>query len=1122
MRMLNGTLRLSASDLMRFMGCAHATTLDLMRLRGTGPDPMADSADADLLQRHGDAHEANWLAALKAAGQKVAEIDTDGVAFADAVAATRAALAEGPDVVFQGALEGGAWGGYSDFLERVAQPSALGAYSYEVADTKLKRKPAPGHVLQLVLYSDLLAPLQGRMPEHAHVQLGQGERFTFRLSEYAAYARAARDRLEQFVVAPTDTTPVPCDMCDLCRWRGHCATHWVAEDSLHQVAGITKPQVARLQSQGITTMAALATCETPVPGLARETQARLVTQARLQTARKTGAPTHALRPAVPGKGFDLLPAPAEGDLFYDIEGDPHYREGATEGLEYLHGVWDGTTFTAFWAHDHAEEKAALTRLFDFFAARIARYPQARIYHYAAYEITALRRLTTRHGVGEAMLDQWLREGRFCDLYAVVRGGVIASEPSYSIKDMEAFYDLERSGEVTTAGGSVVAYEAWRDSGDQAILEDIEAYNRVDCVSTEKLRDWLVGICPAGHGGGALGAGETDASTAQDEAVDALRDRLATADLPEDRRALLFDMGVFHDREKKPAAWAVFDAATKGFEDLAEDLDCLAGLRARGAQRAEKSSWLRDYVYPAQTTKLRAGKSAQIAVGDGRFLSVTLVALDRATRTVTLKLGQRYDVDLPERLDLLPTFAINTTGIEAAIQTVIEDQCGARANRAADDLLARRVPRLSRSLPDMGGGDPVAQLTEAVAAMQDTVLPVQGPPGTGKTYVTARAILSLVRQGKRVGVASNSHAAIRNVLMGCIDALRDDDTDLSVEDVELAHKVSQGMDLPPEGYDAIRNLTKSAGDAAYQSAHVVGGTAWLFAHPALAGTFDYLFVDEAGQVSLANMLAMSNAARNLVLVGDPRQLPQVVQGAHPFPANLSCLDWILQDQTIIAPQRGIFLGTTRRMHPDLCGYISDQFYDGQLRAHDSTAAQAITADGLPRHGAFRVEVPHAGRAQECPEEIAAIRACVDRLLAGQWTDKDGHTRRLRPSDIVIVAPYNAQVNALAEALSGLRVGTVDRFQGQEAPVALVSMTASSAEETSRGLDFLLSRERLNVAISRGKALSLVFTAPRLMQTPCATVDQMRLVNTLCALPAVTIADDRPAAPVEHKQPAAAAP
>ena len=309
MRDLDGRIFLSASDLMRFMGCAHATTLDLARMRGTGPEPREDSEDAALLQKQGDAHEAAHLARLTAAGHNVVEIARGHLA-SDAES-TREALAAGPDVVFQGAFLSGNWGGWSDFLERVDRPSALGWFSYEVADTKLKRRPHPKHVLQLVLYSDLLTEVQGAAPEFAHVELGDGTRATLRLSDYAAYARMARERIEAFVADPPPTRPIPCADCGLCRWGDHCADVWQAEDSLFNVAGVSRGQVKKLEAAGIQTMEALASLDHPIRGMAENTRLRLVTQARLQHARKTGVPAFELRAPELGKGFDLLPEPQE-------------------------------------------------------------------------------------------------------------------------------------------------------------------------------------------------------------------------------------------------------------------------------------------------------------------------------------------------------------------------------------------------------------------------------------------------------------------------------------------------------------------------------------------------------------------------------------------------------------------------------------------------------------------------------------------------------------------------------------------------------------------------------------------------------------------------------------------
>ena len=554
---------LSASDLMRFAGCAHATTLDLAWMMGRGTAPVEDSEDAELLQRHGDAHEARHLARLKAAGRGVVEIVRDGVPLAQGVGQRGRRWSAALRWCSKGRSPAAPGAGGATSSNEFERPSALGNWSYEVADTKLKRKPHPKHVLQLALYSDLLAEVQGLAPRHAHVELGDGSRATIRLVGVAAYARRARARLERFVADPQPTRPMPCADCPLCRWRDHCAEDLAAKDSLFRVANVTRGQVAKLEAAGVTTMAALAARTGPVRGMAPETLARLVAQAGLQADRMAGGPAHALRPAGPGKGFDLLPAPDPGDLFYDIEGDPHV-EG---GLEYLHGLWaPDTGFSAIWAHDREAERAALIAVLDAFRARIAAHPGARIYHYAAYEVTALRRLTAQHGVGEAFLDRLLRERRFVDLYAVVRGGVLASEADYSIKSLEVFTGIQRAGEVAIADGSVVAYERWLENRDAAILTEIEDYNRIDCISTEKLRDWLVAIRPAGPW--PLLAPNRDGDAVEEEAETAmLRAELAASGLDPDRQQLLFDLGFFHRREAKPVWWAIFDSFGKDTDEL---------------------------------------------------------------------------------------------------------------------------------------------------------------------------------------------------------------------------------------------------------------------------------------------------------------------------------------------------------------------------------------------------------------------------------------------------------------------------------------------------------------------------------------------------------------------------
>ena len=1095
----DGTPQLYASDLQRFSACKHITHLDLRKARGEDLEVTPESEDLKLLSQLGNEHEQNYLNSLKRAGKTIISIEQGP----DAVQETVAALHKGVDVIYQGALQGHNWHGYVDFLERVEKPSDLGSYSYEVVDTKLKRTPDPKHILQLVVYSDLLGNIQGLQPEYGHLQLGGGNRSTHRLDEYADYVRQLRKRLTQFVENPEDTVPRRCPECNLCRWRDRCNTQWEKEDSLYMVAGIRGQQVMRLENAGITTMEALANLKKhdKVAKIAPETLENLRTQARLQVGRRNGSgPTSHLRPHVKGKGFDLLPKPDPGDLFYDIEGNPHYRENGEEGLEYLHGIWFRNQFKALWAHNHSEEHQRLRELFEFFQQQIEQFPNAHIYHYAPYEMTALRRLTIKYSFGEEILDGWQREKRFVDLYAVVRGGIFTSEENYSLKSLEVFYMGSRTGSVTTASGSIIAYNNWRlkwDAEDPTAAEDLkelEHYNQVDCESTEKLRDWLLSLRPEliQSEPAELGEAQTERSLERAQAIEEFKEKINNSSLSPRLKKALINLGLFHYREKKPQAWAVFDASKKSFEDLIEDTDCLAGLRVKELYLVNRSIEGK-YSFPLQFTKLSTDKDACIAASDEAIKTVTIQDLDAKKREVTLRIGSKAAEYLTDKLDLLPSFAIRTDVIEGAIHRLTEHICSGNTPPAARDLLDRNTPSLSDpSVLSEENFPSVPRMQQAVNGMQSTVLMVQGPPGTGKTYVSARAILSLVRQGYRVAVSSNSHEAIRNVLTGCADAAV-----AHPPMPTIVHKISSRTKLAT---DPPYPVTTSNDDPSLSKASIVGGTAWLFCRPEMADQFDYLFIDEAGQVSLANLFGMSMSAKNIVMIGDPCQLPQVIQASHPEPASLSCLEWMLGASRLVEPEKGIFLEETWRMHPKLCKYISEQFYEGRLHANPDTVHQAVLTPSLPEAGAYHVPVTHQEpRMQHCEEEGQAINSVIVRLLKGSWRDRYRVTKPIKPKDIIVVAPFNAQVNMLRELLpDAVRVGTVDKFQGQEAAVALVSMTSTSADDTPRGMGFLLSRNRINVALSRGKALSLVFASPRLLASNCKSANQIRLVNALCAL------------------------
>jgi uncharacterized protein len=575
-----GTL-FSASDLVNFMGCTRATVLDLRNLIAPVSFPPDDDA-AVLLQEKGLEHERAYLHRLEGEGKSFVEIPGD-LALAEKVALTREALLQGPDVIYQGAFLCDGWHGYSDFLLRVGRPSALGNYSYEVADTKLSRTAKPKHLIQMCVYSDILAREQEMAPEHMHVVLGDRTVATARVDQVIHYFRLARDRFLAFAQSPSHSAANPCGHCTFCRWATTCQAEWEAANHLSIVAGMTRNQAEALRQAGFADLVALAAAGggQRIAGMQPETFERLRNQARLQAwQRKTGERKLELLDPESGRGLARLPRPDAGDMFFDMEGDPLFDGG----LEYLFGIVTANEseerFQAFWAHDRAEEKAAFQATIDFMTERLARYPHAHVYHYAAYEETALKRLAMLHGTREAEVDDLLRNHKLVDLYRVVREAVRTSEPRYSIKNVEKFYLGEsRAGEVTTAGDSIVIYERWRRLGDRRLLQEIEDYNRLDCSSTLQCRSWLVGMRSKDmpwyqHVPEPSKPGRSDERVAAEAAAAAMAAALLAGEEGQQAwRQLLVDLLEFHHRESKPAWWAVFSRQHLPYDELLEDAEC---------------------------------------------------------------------------------------------------------------------------------------------------------------------------------------------------------------------------------------------------------------------------------------------------------------------------------------------------------------------------------------------------------------------------------------------------------------------------------------------------------------------------------------------------------------------
>ena len=1126
-----------------------------------------------------------------------------------AVAATRAALASDASVIYQAAFVAGRFAGYADFVVRDD------AGRWQVWDTKLAREETVASLLQLASYADQLRSMGVPVADDAVLVLGNGDHRTFPLDVILPVARSRMTRLLGLLDAHQDSG-LPAlwgsEGVHACGRCPECEAELRAHDDVLLVAGVYTSQRKRLLAAGVTTMEELAERTDPVPDLPDSVLSRVRAQARLQRRQAaTGEVTSEIIDALP---IAALPPPSAGDVFFDFEGDPMWSEpgSRSSGLEYLFGVIEAPVggappvFRAFWAHDRAQERQALRDFLDYVAERRKAFPDMHIYHYAAYEKSALLRLAARYGVGEQEVDDLLREGVLVDLYAVVRAAVRVSQESYSIKKLEPLYMGEelRRGPVATGGDSIVAYHEFvqaRIEGreEEAVqrLESIRAYNEYDCLSTLRLRDWLLaqadgsgagvglvqvdvdaGTSEAGGseggtgqaGGGGAGAGGVDAAPGADRPAgtmwaraEALEQQLREllGDKPAHERtrdeqalALVSAALQYNRREVKPYWWQHFDRLRHPVDEWAGQAEVflvgraevvaewgktgnqkvlrrrleVTGRQGRGSRPArvgDSYQVVYDVPPPPQlrpvSPALRVCETHATIIAVGAASTPTAPDQPGGDQTWILEetLPKKFEPFAAAPLALVPGPPPGTKHLDAAVADIAEQVAAEWPNlpaRAGLDILRRTPPRLlgDAELPALDGSPEqfVTAITAATLALDHSYLAVQGPPGTGKTYVGAHVIARLVREhGWKVGVVAQSHAAVENVLDAVVRAGLDG---------ARVGKYAPGRVDPPWRHFADRDRDLAEFTTAHAEAgYVVGGTAYDFTNPHrfAPGQLDLLVIDEAGQYSLATTLAASLVADRLLLLGDPQQLGEVSQGQHPEPVARSALGWLIAGRDTLDPAYGYFLASTWRMHPRLAERISELSYAGSLGSQDSVTA-ARSLDGVDP-GVHVLPVAHRDNTVESVEEAQAIAARIGELLGVLWDDPDepGGPRPLVAGDFRVVTPYNAQVARVREVLDAaglpeVPVGTVDKFQGQEGVIVFVSMAASARSDVARGMRFLLDRNRLNVALSRGKWAAYVVHSPELTDFTPSSAHELLLLGAFLRLtrapdvaPATTSAD-----------------
>ena len=1113
----------SASDLAASAQCEYTLLRAFDAKLGRGP---AVTIEDELLARTatlGNEHERRHLNRLRDEfGDAVAVIGRPAFTLAGLTAAadaTERAIAQCAPVVYRAAMFDGRFVGFADFLIRDGD-------QYRVTDTKLARSPKTTALLQLAAYADALAQMGVPVAPEAELRLGDGTVVRYRVAELIPVYRTQRAQLQRLLddhfaagtpVRWEDEGVRACFRCPL------CTEELRARDDLLLVAGMRVSQREKLVNAGVSTLAELAGHTGSVPDLATNALGKLSAQAKIQVLqRKSGIPRYE---TVDAQALALLPDPDPGDLFFDFEGDPLWTaDGREWGLEYLFGVLEaGGSFRPLWAHTRVDERKALVDFLAMVAKRRKRRPNMHIYHYAPYEKTALLRLAGRYGVGEDQVDELLRSGTLVDLYPLVRKSIRVGAESFSLKALEALYmgNQLRAGDVTTATDSITSYAKYcelRTQGrvDEAVtlLKEIEDYNLYDCRSTQELRNWLLlrayesGVLPVGA------QPVTDGNTVEDDDQLAVTLSAFTGDAglsdrtPEQTAvALVAAARGYHRREDKPFWWAHFDRLNFPLDEWSDNTDVfvadsasmavdwhtpprarklqrwvrLNGELARGGLTTEVFALYEPPAPPCMTDSpdRRAAGRATVVEADDPSAPSEVIIVERVGND-----GNTFH-QLP--FALTPGPPVPTRALRNSIESTaaaIAAGLPRLPDTAVVDILLRRAPRIRSGTALPRSTDTIADITAAVLGLDSSYLAVHGPPGTGKTYTAAQVIKSLVvDHAWRIGVVAQSHATVENLLGSVIDAGL---APQRVAKKRYDHPAPRWQEIDGAQYPSF--IADNAGC-------VIGGTAWDFAsaNRVPPGSLDLLVIDEAGQFCLANTIAVAPAAANLLLLGDPQQLPQVSQGTHPEPVDTSALDWLVDGQSTLPDERGYFLDRSYRMHPAVCAAVSALSYDGRLQSHtERTAARRL--DGC-KPGVRVIPVAHQGNSTESPEEAGAIAAEIKQLLGASWTDEHG-TRALTGSDVLVLAPYNAQVALLRQVLttaglSGVRVGTVDKFQGTQAPLVFISMTASSADEVPRGISFLLNRNRLNVAISRAQCAAVIVRSATLTDylpsTPAGLVD-----------------------------------
>jgi predicted RecB family nuclease len=1108
----NNFIEYSPNDLLRFLDSRFLSWMDRKNLIHQNKFDKFKVADEEnptkkLLFQEGIQIEKNLVKKLKDKYIDYVELDGDPENMEENIEETLEAMEDGVEIIFQGHLRSNNFMGISDVLLKQEGKSNFGDYYYTVKDIKRSQVSKSKFIIQVCGYCDLLEQIQGVRPKKAYILLGNGEEEEFIVNDYYNYYLSIKNKFINFQKEFKEEDDLLPEIDD---------NHWYWEDYAYDkleeledislIANIEKSDIKDLRKNKINSLSDLSkTSFTDLKDISfnEETFYRLKKQAiiKKENNRSYEVLPHDINNP---KGLCNLMEYQKSDLYLDVQYTENFGK---EGFIFFYNVyylkdnkWHHKTFDSFTVNNEEKTfKIAMSFVRDFIGKR------GKVYHFGSETYEHLLEVAAKYDTFLPFIETLYFSHKFVDLEKIVIQSMVLNTHKFTLENISQLIGFDyREVEKESSLFSVKNFGVIKSNIERAnnffqglTLQKMKAFKH--------LHEWMLKIQAKEE----IELVEYSYDNLLDEEEDDNeklilqgkntydQKKYQSASEEEKVRTLILQLLKFHRHESKPSLIEKQELLSQQESTWKKHPRCLSNLKFKKSHEIDEA--IRIYSYNVKDeTKIKVGD--QVTLYQNQKLKGEVVILSPENEEIVIKFSKNKidKVKKYKNISIMQDNFLPISGLERHLKSMVNiDEIDNLEffglNKCIYDFFMRKYPDINGLMKSKPLYNPskelIPQAINIVNNMKETCLIFQGPPGAGKTYTSSNIIIDLIRKGKRVGISSNSHKAINNVLI----KLKELDNSLNI----IKLNSNKEEDLEEVGIPNPSNKEWEKGKKYFQ---IVGGTVFKFAKSEMNNYFDYLFIDEAGQVSLANLMAMSSSCKNLVLIGDQMQLEQPIQAIHPGESGKSALEYYLKNHKTIPENYGFFLPETRRMNNELTQIISKYFYEDKLKAHESSHNREVIFNEdngiiFRKKGLQFVSVNHKDNTQYSMEEVDKIKEIVDYLLE-QKINIDGQVKDITMDDIIMVSPYNMQVSKLKKVFKKGKIGSVDLFQGQEAPIVIISLASSSSG--GRGIDFLLNENRINVALSRGKALAIIVASEEILTSSVDKLEELKLLNLFSEL------------------------